>query len=277
MKPASTAALPAHILIIGPAPNINTRIAEHLRTAYGWQVETAPDIVAGVQLLEQKVFNAIVLDDYDNGASQEPCVDNIEFMRERSELPLIVIGHKEGYTHVSDSLDAGADDFVYHASPHYVEEVGIRLRAMLRYSHSGFTKAAEAVTDRLTITPPNCCIELDGRSIHFTHSEYKIFAMLFRRRSEIVSYHEITAMLGSRPSDNLVGIFVSRIRKKIDAAYHASKLGEQGMLQQEVGENVWGKTIIRTVCGRGYMMPAYDEIMNQPLAVPPGFIRGLQL
>lgn len=92
----------------------------------------------------------------------------------------------------------------------------------------------------LTIDFTRCNATLDGKSLHLTLLEYKLLCLLARCCGATVDYQTIMRELWESPigSEILsVRVFVNALRKK---------LGDE-------------KDLIKTVMGKGYMMPIIDK------------------
>ena len=86
----------------------------------------------------------------------------------------------------------------------------------------------------LTVDEVERCAVYGNERIMLTDSEYKVLSLLCEKRGEAVSREEISALLGTRDSNNS-DVYICMLRRKID--------------------NRLALKLILTVRGKGYMIP----------------------
>lgn len=224
-----------NILIVEDDTNIRKLVRVNL-VKRGYIVSEAGDSHQAIDLFQKESVDLVLLDLMLPGLSG---VDVCKWIRERSDVPIIVLSARMEEDLKVAALDAGADDYV--TKPFGQEELLARVRAFLRRSYSS------AQTSESKIQIGDLCIDLDARRVfirendlHLTRTEYAILAELAHRLDAIVTHDElITAVWGMeyRGSNHYLHTYLGRLRKK---------LGDYGELLETVpgmGYNLHSKKI----------------------------------
>ena len=114
------------ILVVDDDPSFRRLLKRDLGLE-GYQVITASDGEAGLQLIEDEDPALVILD------IKIPGVDGFEVCkraREFSKVPIMMVTAKEKLEDVAHGLDAGADDYL--VKPFHVEELLDRVKVFLR-------------------------------------------------------------------------------------------------------------------------------------------------
>ncbi|HWN37834.1 MAG TPA: response regulator transcription factor, partial [Gammaproteobacteria bacterium] len=115
------------VLLVEDDADIAEIVALHLRDE-GYAVVHATDGPAGLKLLEQHAWDALVLD------LMLPGIDGLEICRRARSMerytPIIITSARGSETHRVLGLEIGADDYL--AKPFSVLELVARVRALLR-------------------------------------------------------------------------------------------------------------------------------------------------
>lgn len=90
----------------------------------------------------------------------------------------------------------------------------------------GLTAADRTAVDRLRLDAATHCVEVDGRSVHLTDSEFSLLLALVRARGATVTretlLHEIWHSTWSGPS-RTVDVHVAGLRRKLGDAARAPR------------------------------------------------------
>ena len=160
------------------------------------------------------------------------------------ELPVLVLtGRQEVDTRVR-CLDRGADDLML--KPFSLHELRARCRALLRRKREARLqlRAGDLELDRLEHTARR-----GGQSVELTNKEFALLEHLMLNRGQCVSRVELLdAVWNLEPAQttNIVDVYVNYLRRKL-------KDPPPGRL-------------VRTVRGRGYMIPSEAELAVAALA-----------
>ncbi len=212
-----------------------TAIAEVI-SAYakreGYNTITASDGMSALEIFEREDISLVILDLMLPKLSGEEVCRRI---REKSQVPIIMLTAKTGESDVVYGLDTGANDYV--AKPFSPRVLMARIRAQLRPAASRDNITAGFCADgRIEIDPERVEIRKDGKSIPVTKSEFLIFSTLASRPIRTWSRDEIIRnALGDDYDgfDRTIDTYVKNLRKKLAEPGH---------------ENGW----IKTIYGFGY-------------------------
>ncbi len=224
-----------NILIVEDDPNIRKLVRVNL-TKRGYTVSEAEDSHQAIANFQSEAVDLVLLDLVLPGLSG---VDICKWIRERSDVPIIILSARLEEDLKVAALDAGADDYV--TKPFGSEELLARVRAFLRRSY------ASAKTDEKKIQIGELIIDLDARRVfignvdlHLTRTEYALLAELAHRMDAIVTHDELLIQVWGqeyRGSNHYLHTYLGRLRKK---------LGEYGELLETVpgmGYNLHSKKI----------------------------------
>jgi len=212
-----------NILIVEDDPNIRKLVRVNL-TKRGYLVSEAEDSHQAIALFQAVPIDLVLLDLMLPGLSG---VDVCKWIRERSDVPIIVLSARVEEDLKVAALDAGADDYV--TKPFGSDELLARVRAFLRRSY------VSAKADEKKIQIGELVIDLDARRVlisgadlHFTRTEYAVIAALAHRMDAIVTHDELLVQVWGqeyRGSNHYLHTYLGRLRKK---------LGEYGDLLETV-------------------------------------------
>lgn len=214
------------------------RLALSLRKglmADGYGIEIAGDGEQGLWMARSQPFDAIVLDimlPKMNGYAV--CA---ALREENNWTPILMLTAKDGEHDIAEALDTGADDYL--TKPFSLVVLGARLRALTR--RGATERPATLTVDDLTLDPSRRRCARNGQPIALTPKEFNILEFLMRRSGQAVSKAEILAHAWDFAYDgdpNIVEVYISALRKKIDARF--------------------GRQSLRTVWGIGYELSSND-------------------
>ena len=205
------------ILVVDDDREIVGAIAAALEKE-GWRVLRAYD---GMEALDKAVdpdLRLILMD------VMMPKLDGLSAVlriRERRNLPIIVLSAKSEESDKVLGLSMGADDYV--TKPFGVQELVARVRSQLRrYTSLGDVNAAPAgmiVNGRLTYDPDNRVLSADGEPVKLTNIETGIVDLLMRSLGRVFPAEEIYRRVWGEDawsSENTVMVHIRRIREKIE-------------------------------------------------------------
>ena len=172
----------AHILVVDDEIEI-VRALQRSLTAHGYKVFTAS---SGEEALEQTTRHRpdlLLLDLLLPGMSGlEVC----RRMREKSNIPIIVLSVKRTERDKVEALDLGADDYV--SKPFGIDEVLARIRVALR--HVAQTQAGTQPnfrSDSLQVDFALRRVQLHGQDVQLTPTEYDLLKVFIAHRGKILT------------------------------------------------------------------------------------------
>jgi two-component system response regulator CpxR len=138
----------------------------------------------------------------------------LQEIRQRSEVPVIMLTARGDATDRIAGLEGGADDYV--PKPFVPGELVARIRAVLRRRLGG--KGDILLAGDLKIEIPIRRVLRDDQEIILTSAEFDILLLLARRSGECVTRDELTERVLGRPvgvSDRSIDNHVSSLRRKL--------------------------------------------------------------
>jgi len=163
-------------------------VAQSLRRGlirYGFEVEWVS--TGGAALGHEGPYDVVLLD---LGLPDTDGLDVCRALRERGDVPIIVISARSDETDRVVGLELGADDYV--SKPFGVREVIARIRAVMRRAQP---RAAEAGPDRygarLTVDRKAARVRLDGEEVALAPKEYDLLAFLTEEPGALMSREQI--------------------------------------------------------------------------------------
>ena len=185
----------------------------------GYQVLKAYDGMEALELAAEKPVRLIIMD------VMMPRLDGLSAVmkiRERKNLPIIVLSAKSEETDKILGLSMGADDYV--AKPFSPQELVARVKSHLRrYPRLGDIHA-ESMDDgiqngRLCYRISERTLYADGEPVKLTATETKIVELLIRNPGRIFPAEEIYSRVWGEEAfsaENTVMVHIRRIREKIE-------------------------------------------------------------
>ncbi|MBE0482191.1 MAG: response regulator transcription factor [Bacterioplanes sp.] len=180
-------------------------------------------------------YQAVILDIMLPGGSG---LDILRAIRQRSELPIIMLTAKGDEMDRIAGLEIGADDYL--PKPCNPRELAARLRAVLRRRRSHDVADACLELDELRIDLDQHCVYRDGEPIDLTITEFNILLVLAREMGKVVEKNRLAELSMQRSLtlfDRSLDMHLSNLRKKL-------------------GPSPQGGPRIKTVRGIGYLYQA---------------------
>ena len=149
-------------------------------------------------------------------------VEIIRFVREWSQLPIIVVSARMYEKDKILALDAGADDYI--TKPFGTGELLARIRTALRHvrgrANSLLVSEQGIFTVRgLTIDYNKHQVLVDGENVRLTQNEFKIVSLLGLHAGKVLTYDFILKNLwgpAANGSNQLLRVHMANIRRKIE-------------------------------------------------------------
>lgn len=215
----------------------------------GHQVRTVYDGAAAVAVFRDELPDLTILD------LNMPVMDGEHALREmrelNTELPILVLtARPEIHTRVR-CLDGGADDLL--TKPFSLSELRARCRVLLRRNTGArlFLRAGDLELGRL-----DHIVRRGNRSISLTNKEFGLLEHLMLHRGHCVTRVELLETVWKAEpieTTNIVDVYVTYLRRKLADAPPSM--------------------LIRTVRGKGYMIPFESQISAPSSRMPAVFVQ----
>jgi len=176
-------------------------------------VTSAHNVADGTSEIRSRRYDLIVLDVMlPDGDGR----DLLHKIRERSEVPVIMLTARGDASDRIAGLEGGADDYV--PKPFVPGELVARIRAVLRRRLGG--KGDLLLAGDLKIEVYMRRVLRDDQEIPLTSAEFDILLILVRRAGECITRDELTEQVLGRPvgvSDRAIDNHISSLRRKLGA------------------------------------------------------------
>lgn len=194
------------------------QIARVLRTslqAQGYEVRTADEGETGYNAALDWLPDLVITD------LSMPAMNGIELcraLRERSQVPIIVLSVRGEEKNKIDALDAGADDYV--TKPFSVNELLARVRANLRRVEANDESSQEPIEQGdFYINAEARLVRVQGREVRLTPKEFDLLVFMARHPNKVLTHRVLlNAVWGgeSVQQPEYLRVFVNQLRKKIE-------------------------------------------------------------
>jgi two-component system OmpR family response regulator len=206
---------PVRVLVVDDEATLAELVTMALRYE-GWEVRSAGDGAGAVRIARELRPDVVVLD------IMLPDLSGIEVLRRLREqnpnLPVLFLTARDAVEDRIAGLTAGGDDYV--TKPFSLEEVVLRLRALLRRTHVAAEAAgAVLVVGDLTLDEDSREVHRGGELIELTATEFELLRFLMRNARRVLSKAQILDRVWNYDfggQANIVELYVSYLRKKID-------------------------------------------------------------
>lgn len=202
------------ILLAEDERDMNMLITKILKKE-GYSVDSCFDGEEASEYLRGADYDAAILD------IMMPKKDGykvVEELRNRgSEIPVIFLTAKDGIQDRVKGLDIGADDYLI--KPFDFDELLARIRAMTR-RRGAHTSSIIKIGD-LEIDTAARSAKRGNRNIELSAREFSILEYLAANKGRVLSREQIESHVWNYEYEggtNVVDVYISYLRKKIDAA-----------------------------------------------------------
>jgi len=205
------------IFVIEDEPSIAEVVSLYLKRS-GFQVETAADGKAAMALLERQIPDLVVLD------LMLPEIDGLSltrWLRDRSDVPIIMLTARREEIDRIAGLEMGADDYV--VKPFSPQELVSRVRAVLRRTGRDQDSAGDEralVHGDLVIDARSRTVKLEENEISLTAKEFDMLYLLARHPRQVYTREQLLDRVwgGAEYIDpGTVTVHVRRLREKLEA------------------------------------------------------------
>lgn len=181
----------------------------------GFEVMTAVSLNEAGAILRHSAPDVVLLD---LGLPDGDGAELVLEVRQRSNLPIIIVSARDQEAQKIRLLDEGADDYL--SKPFSIGELLARIRVAMR--HRG-TALEPAVTmhelDDLRIDLATRTVLRDGQTVHLTPTEFKLLARLVRSAGRVVTHRQLLADVWGEDfmrHTHYLRLYMGQLRAKIE-------------------------------------------------------------
>lgn len=151
-------------------------------------------------------------------------------LRERSQVPIIVVTSRTTDLDELEVMSVGADDFI--AKPYNGQVLLAHIDAVLRRARPQLSSRVMEVRG-LALDLARSTVTYEGRAAELTKNELRILELLMRHAGEVVSREDIMMTLWNSDSfvdDNTLTVNMNRLRQVLN------RVGAQGFVSTHRGQ-----------------------------------------
>lgn len=229
-----------HIVIVDDDELLRNRLSAYL-AGEGFRVTTAESAAQFREIMGRERIDLALVDitmPGENGLSLT------RFLREQSDIGVVIVTGKGDPIERAIGLEVGADDYV--AKPFHLRELLARVRSVLRRTKARSDHVAVAVAPvvrfagwrfdlaKRTLTSPR------GKAIHLTAAEFQLLQAFVTNANQVIGRDRLLELVAGRQwesYDRTVDQHISRLRRKLE-------------------KNPKRPELIKSVRSRGYLFAA---------------------
>ena len=205
------------ILVVEDEPSIAEVVGLYLQRA-GYKVQTAADGKIATSILESGIPDLVVLD------LMLPEIDGLSltrWLRDRSDVPIIMLTARREEIDRIAGLEMGADDYV--VKPFSPQELVSRVRAVLRRTKREQAQAGSErplVFGELAINALSRTVTLADEDIPLTAKEFDMLYLLAQHPKQVYTREQLLDRIwgGAEYIDpGTVTVHIRRVREKIES------------------------------------------------------------
>ncbi|MDR6955165.1 two-component system OmpR family response regulator [Ancylobacter sp. 3268] len=208
-----------HIAVVDDNRDIRDLVGKYLQK-HDYRVSLAENAAALRRLVERNAIDLVVLDIMMPG---EDGLSLCRFLRESTQLPVIMLTAMAEETDRIVGLELGADDYL--TKPFNPRELLARIKAVLRRVQSlppqrAQIQAKEVRFDRWVLNVGRReLVDQDGMSVPLSTAEFRLLSVFIDHAGLVLSRDQLldlTVGRNAEPFDRAIDNRVSRLRKKIE-------------------------------------------------------------
>lgn len=226
------------ILVIDDDKAINELIRVNLELL-GYTVIQAFDGIKGFALCKQELPALVILDVMMPDVDGFTVAQRIRQNETTASVPILMLTALSQIKDKVNGFNIGVDDYL--VKPFEMEELGVRVRALLKRSGQIPKSAStrELLTLReITLLPEIYSVKINDKTAKLTPIEFDIFNLLFQNHGNMVSSAKLLQEIwGYEPDDEIetIRVHIKHLRTKINSIAD-------------------GKKYIETIYGGGYKL-----------------------
>ena len=194
------------------------------------QVFTCQDFIEAKEVLKFFIFDLIILD---RMMPSGDGVDLISLIKDKSNIPVIILTAMGEDNNKIHGLKTGSDDYV--TKPFEPEELYLRIKKLLKlYENINQSELRIEFGDYIFNTKTQD-LKINNNEIYLTEGEHNLLLKLINKRNHLVSREELADEEFDESELRKVDVGITRLRQKIE------KIAKKPQF-------------IKTIRGKGYML-----------------------
>jgi two-component system OmpR family response regulator len=190
----------------------------------GYAVDLAENGRDAAFMGSEIAYDLIVLD---LGLPERPGLEVLQTWRsEGNRTPVIILTARDAWHERVAGFKAGADDYL--GKPFHVEELVVRIQALIRRTHEIVGNNIES--GGLTLDEDQQQVMLpSGESFELTGTEFRLLRYLMLNKGKILSKTRLTEHVYEQDFDrdsNLIEVYIRRLRDKLGKGIVETRRGQ---------------------------------------------------
>ncbi|MGE5463221.1 MAG: response regulator [Syntrophothermus sp.] len=206
-----------HILVVEDEASIAEVVSLYLKRA-GYSVQIASDGKQAINIFQKQKTDFVILD------LMLPQMDGLSltrWLRDRSDVPIIMLTARREEIDRIAGLEMGADDYV--VKPFSPQELVSRVRAVLRRlgrENAEMENDRELSFEGLSVDPRSRVVKVMGDEVELTAKEFDMLYLLARHPKQVFTREQLLDRVwgGAQYIDpGTVTVHVRRLREKLES------------------------------------------------------------
>ena len=210
---SSAPAEPTKILIVDDEAGVRELLKDALKLA-GFETQAASDGMSALTLLRSYSPDIMIID------INMPLMDGFELVerlrKTGNEVPVLMLSARADRVDVTRGLTLGADDYV--VKPFGLEELVLRLKAILRRSHLSGTPSSTIKCGPISIEDSTHTVTFNDEVIDLSPTEYRLLQVLIENKNRVLSKGVLVDDVWGitfESESTVVDTYISYLRKKL--------------------------------------------------------------
>jgi two-component system, OmpR family, KDP operon response regulator KdpE len=201
------------VLVVDDEPPIRRFLRKSLSAA-GYRVTVAKDAAGALAGFDSEKPDLIILD---LGLPDRNGLDLIPEIRQRSQVPIVVLSVREDERSKVAALDLGADDYV--SKPFGMSELTARLRAALRHRFQAQGESPVFSSGELSVDLMRRQLTRSGREVKLSPKQFDLLKLLVTHAGKVLTHRLLLQEVwGPAHSEDVqyLRVFIRGLRNKLE-------------------------------------------------------------
>ena len=222
------------ILIVDDDKRLRELLRDYL-TEKKFEVYSCEDFLEAKEIISLIIFDLIILD---RMMPSGDGIDLVEFIKEKSNSPIIMLTAMSEDQNKIDGLKIGADDYL--AKPFEPEELYLRINKLLNLYNNKSKKDLKISFGEFIFDMNSLELKINNKTVYLTEGENNLLLKLIYKRNDIVLREELADQEFDESELRKVDVRITRLRQKLE-------------------KNAKQPQFVKTIRGKGYKLIC-DEI-----------------
>ena len=217
------------ILIVDDDKRLRELLRDYL-TEKKFEVYSCEDFLEAKEITSLVIFDLIILD---RMMPSGDGIDLVEFIKEKSNSPIIMLTAMSEDQNKIDGLKIGADDYL--AKPFEPEELYLRIKKLLNLYNNKSKKDLKISFGEFIFDINSLELKMNNKTVYLTEGENNLLLKLIYKRNDIVLREELADQEFDESELRKVDVRITRLRQKLE-------------------KNAKQPQFIKTIRGKGYKL-----------------------